>query len=90
MNIKSLHTYEEVLHYAGLGELSISSVSDWDYLEGLIEEYINTPLPKSGQVEDEYDAYWCGHDDGEDTGYKQGYVEGLEDGKVEGGMRIGK
>lgn len=68
MNISTLQTLDEVLHYGGLGEVIVTTQEDWSKLEGLIEKYLDDNTPE------------CDIEGAYNDGYESGYEEGKNDG----------
>lgn len=68
MNISTLQTLDEVLHYGGLGEVSATTQEDWNKLEYLIKKHLDDNTP-------ECDI---------DGAYNEGYDSGYEEGKIDG------
>lgn len=68
MNISTLQTLDEVLHYGGLGEVVATTQDDWDNLIHLVEKYLDENTPQHLL----------------DGSYDKGYDSGYGDGKVDG------
>ena len=77
MKIKDLQTLDEVLHYAALGEVAMTTQEDWDYIEQLLlansesryEEGVSAGQEELNDqiIESDYE-YECG--------YEQGFKDG--------------
>lgn len=69
MNISTLQTLDEVLHYGGLGEVVATTQDDWDNLIYLVEKYLDDNTPQD-LLDDPYNnSYDCGYEDGKVDGY---------------------
>ena len=74
MEIKSLQTIKEVLHYGSLGEVTISSSEDWRYIANIITEHLAFVEAELADSEDEITSDDV--DDSWDSGYELGREEG--------------
>jgi len=73
--VKTLHSFDEVLHYGSLGEVEIITGEAWSYLEDLIEKYLDENTPEGDTELDS--AYDSGLNDVYHEGRSDGYEECL-------------
>lgn len=84
MKINNL-TLDEILHYGSLGEITVASPEDWQLIEGLIYDYVDTYaetlIDEGRQTYDE--DYEEGFNDGEEVGYDKGWAECVKHYEIE-------
>lgn len=81
MKINNL-TFDEIISYGELGEISLSTSEDFEYLERLVIELEDHAFRRgSDESADSYDA---GYEDGKEYGYEEGKEEGYDIGYAEG------
>lgn len=65
MDIKTLQTLDEVLHYGSLGEVVVIGHEDWSHLERLVARHMEENTPKCDPE--------AGYEYGVEDGYNEGY-----------------